>query len=285
MADDSKILTDLAVDDPVAMASRYRFNEHDRRYIDNQIRGCEQHLVDCVIGGVRATYARLHSSSAAVVPGDTVCLTTPVTSVQEVTVTKSTLSALQAAKAVFGVVIQSAAPGGFVRVATSGALPPTLTNLTSNNPGYVRANPSTSACELVSALGPGDFAVGSVLASGWLQIDTGNQQGLSTLSTPDNTPLRIRRYPVADSSVVLIRAILKAQNADASKYAEYEVKAAYRRSGGTLSQLYAPEIVPIIESDAALDVTITLNGNTDVDINVVGLTATVFTWTISELFI
>lgn len=102
-----------------------------------------------------------------------------------------------------------------------------------------------------------------------------------TVSTSNTTPARIRRVPVPDGQTRVLRAIVKCWNADATKYGEYEVKAHYRRSSGTLSTVYAG-VTTVIESDIGLNVTVTMNGNTDVDINVVGLNEQ-FLWKFSDL--
>ena len=69
MGDLSAIITDLAVDDPIVIDSEYEFDEHDRRYIDNQILGIETHLVNALLRGVTGTYALVDGSSPALASG------------------------------------------------------------------------------------------------------------------------------------------------------------------------------------------------------------------------
>jgi hypothetical protein len=119
----TKILTDLTVDDPLVQNAGFEFDRNDRQYIDSQIRGVQQHLVDLLIAGRLGTYFTLDGASAAVLPGDTVCTSTASPG----TVTKSTAAALANATAALGVVLKAAAPGGRVCVAFEGVVSPTIT--------------------------------------------------------------------------------------------------------------------------------------------------------------
>lgn len=168
MRNQSKITTDLAVDAKLVQGPLFEFDHDDRQYLDNQIIGIEQHLVDALIRGRHATYFRLAGGSAAVVSGDNVCEVADV-SVTEPTVTKANASSLANAKAATGVVIAGGAPGGYVLVAIGGLLPPTLTGLAATS-GYVRVNTTTGRCERVASLSTSDFGIGFVSTSGWMQV-------------------------------------------------------------------------------------------------------------------
>jgi hypothetical protein len=170
VSDDSKILTDLGVDDPVSLGARYRHDAHDRRSIDNQIRGVQQLLVDLLIKGVHATYARLAASSAAVVVGDNVCLASQG-GATEPTVTKAVAAALTNAFGGAGVVLKAASPGGMVLIANAGMLSPSVTGLASGSPGHVIINTTTARCQRVASVGGSDYAVGKVDNTGWMLVN------------------------------------------------------------------------------------------------------------------
>lgn len=163
MADDSKILSELEVDDAIELDANYRFGEHDRRYMDNQILGCEQHLVDCVIGGMACTYARIDSSSPSINPGDVVCL-----SGLSLTVTKALPTPLGSAGSAFGVAIRAAAPGSKALFARGGAIPTSITSLSAAS-GFARVS-SSGRVEYVSVLSSGDASLGTIASDGSLNL-------------------------------------------------------------------------------------------------------------------
>jgi hypothetical protein len=163
---DTKIVSDLAVDEPLVQDSRYRLTPEDRKYIDEQIRGLEQHVVDMLVKGRHATYYTLDASSPAVTEGDIVC---PASSVLG-TVTKALTATLTSARSVCGVVVKAASPGGRVLVAVGGMIPPTMTGLAAAASGSVRVNPSTGRCEMVATLTGSDYGVGTVDGAGFLHV-------------------------------------------------------------------------------------------------------------------
>jgi len=165
----SKITTDLAVDDALVQDASFELDADDRQYLDNQIRGGQQHLVDMLIRGVHATYVRLSGSSANVVAGDTVCLASAA-NVTEPTVTKCTSGALTNAPAAVGVVLRAGSAGAWILVAFGGVVPPTVTGLAAGAPGYVRVNTATSQCERVASLATSDYGIGTVDNAGWLLV-------------------------------------------------------------------------------------------------------------------
>lgn len=165
----SVIYTGLAVDPPLAMPAGYQFDNNDRRYIDNQLQGVEQLLVQCLIRGTHATFVKLSGSSVAVVPGDTVCLASQVGATEAI-VTKSTSAALANAQGAYGVVILAGSPGAYILVAIDGAVSPAITGLAASAQGFVRVNTTTGRCQEVASIGSGDYALGSVDAAGWMQV-------------------------------------------------------------------------------------------------------------------
>ncbi len=95
---------------------------------------------------------------------------------------------------------------------------------------------------------------------------------------------RVKRYPVAVGEVLSLRAIVTVRSTDntGAIRGEWEIKGCYGRVGaGTLAAEYAVEITETFLVGVAPAPTVTLNGNTDVDLNVTG-TADALTWEISE---
>lgn len=105
------------------------------------------------------------------------------------------------------------------------------------------------------------------------------------IATSDDTPALARRYPVGDGDVRLIRALVKVQSSDGSGAVrgEWEVRAAYARVAGMLVQEYAPSIATLFAVGGPGAPTLTLNGDTDVDLNVIGVPAADLTWAIADV--
>lgn len=195
----SKITTSLAVDEPVEQTAALRTDKTDRRKIDNQILGLEQHLVDSLISGQGATWFRLSSTSPAVIEGDCVCAADEIPADKIPVVTKAFTAKLADAKSVVGVVSQAATPGGRVRVAAlGGMLLPELTGLALNAPGAVRVNGTTARCERVDTFGVNDYPVGTVTTKGVLNITSTVSPGLQTFVAPTNT------FTLAGTSAALV---------------------------------------------------------------------------------
>jgi hypothetical protein len=157
-ADQSKLLTDLVMDDPVETDADYRMDEDDRRFIDNEILACEQHLVELVLPGYLASYLTLDGGSAALAKGD--CFTVGPTG----TAFKSDSSAV----VVDGIAPAAVSPGAKFRGIKIGVISPVITGLSTGSNGWVRLNGSTGRCELLTTpIGFGDIPLGwSTL--GWL---------------------------------------------------------------------------------------------------------------------
>lgn len=161
MGDQSAITHDLAVDDPVKLAADFRFDEHDRRYLDNQVRGMQIHLCNLLILGIVGTIAIVEGSSPALSAGDWVCLSSLVSSNRRVT--RATAAALAKAGAGYGICLNNAAPGSNVMVAIIGAVPASLVGLDPPGAtGYARISLSTARTEYVALPLGGDYIVGVV---------------------------------------------------------------------------------------------------------------------------
>lgn len=304
----SKITTHLAVDDALVMDANYRFNPTDRRYVDDQIRGIEQHLVDALIRGRHGSWYTLDGASAAVIAGDTVCMASTSTG----TVTKSSVSALGNAKSAAGIVIYAANPGGYVFVAFGGTLSPTITGLAATA-GYVRVNTTTSRCERVASLASTDYGLGYVDAAGWLQVGALFVNGLTstfsivgdgssnaqvtavtvqnrsnakindddvvvTQTTADATITNLYTFATADDRIYSIRGVVTVQNTDITKYGEYTLKGSWTNDSGVLTARHTGTgITEEYESDAGLVVTLDFTGTT-LRVRVTGLAATDLRW-------
>ncbi len=174
--------TQLAVDPALVMDANYKFNNSDRRKIDDQIRAIEQHIVDNLINGKHASWFDLSGASDAVIAGDAVCLA----SIAGGLVTKALASPLDDAKSVLGVVVQAAPPGGKVLVAIGGIIPPSITGIGSLA-GFVRVNTTTSRCERVDTIGTDDFGIGTVDDAGWIHmIPALSSSGVGSVNVADD---------------------------------------------------------------------------------------------------
>ncbi len=304
----SKITTELAVDDALVMDANYRFNPTDRRYIDDQVRGIEQHLVDALIKGRHGSWYTLDGSSAAVVAGDTVCLASTATG----TVTKSTVATLANAKAAAGIVVYAANPGGYVFVAFGGTLSPSITGLGAAA-GFVRVDTATSRCERVAAVSSTDYGLGYVDAAGWLQVGALFVNGLTSTtviagdggdtaqvtagtvqnragpkindddvaisqSTSDATITNIYTFATSSDRIYSIRGIVTVQNTDITKYGEYTLKGSWTNDSGVITARHAGTgVTEEYESDAGLTVTLDFTGTT-LRVRVTGIAATDLRW-------
>lgn len=164
----TKILTDLAVDDPLVQDANYRFDSADRQYIDEQIRGIETHLVNALIRGRQATYFRVSTLSPALAPGDAVCIYDVVGG--ELTVGKA-LSAHLTPSNLVGVCVLAAAPGSNALVAIGGVLPPSVTGIQTGFDGYAYVDGGTGRLFVVIGNpASGDIVAGRVDVSGYVRI-------------------------------------------------------------------------------------------------------------------
>lgn len=178
----SAITTALAVDEPLIQDADFEMDADDRQYLDNQIRGVQQHLVDTLIRGRHATYVRVAASSAQVPAGFAACLASLDEAEPQVELALS--AALSEAVAAFGVTVNTAAPGSFALIAFGGVLPPTLTGLPKNAPGFVRVSTSTGALERVASLSSGDYGIGVVDKAGYMLVVPGISVGATGGSAP-----------------------------------------------------------------------------------------------------
>lgn len=283
MRNPSQITAALAVDEPLVQDANYELDSDDRQYLDNQIRGVQEHLVTGLIRGVVATWVRLSPSSAAGAIGDVVCLV-GTGSPTEPTVTRALAAAMANAGGVYGVLLRAASPGAMALVAIGGSLlPPTVTGLAASSGGerFAYVNTATARLARASSAAWPEYVVGTVDASGWTSVAIRDGGLGSTTISMDDTPTRLRRIPIAAGTYRALRYVVKVQDATAAIYGEWEVKCGYTSTGGVLTARHST-VSTVVESNVALDVTVTPNGITDIDINGFGLALTTLTWTVSE---
>ena len=166
----SKITTDLAVDDALDMGAGYSFTAADRRYIDNQVRGCQRHLVDSLLSGAVVAWMMLDAGGSGGDAGDVVCLASNA-SVRSIV--KATAANLATGKGAMGVQLESGAAGAKVRVAVGGSVQPSITGLASGAAGYARINTTTGKVERVASYSPGDYPLGPIDDAGNLALVPG----------------------------------------------------------------------------------------------------------------
>lgn len=284
------IATQLAVDPALVMDANYKFNPSDRRYIDDQIRAIEQHLVDNLINGRHGSWYTLSGGSDAVIAGDTVCL-----SGVPGLVTKSETGVLSDVHSALGVVIQAASPGGKVLVAISGIVDPAITSLAASA-GYVRVDPSTSRCELVTSVTIGDYILGTVDAAGWMHVMPsptigGNvvYQGVGTrilsypaaIDTSDATPTTIVSFQMLAETIAAYDVIVTASKlTTATVGGRWKRSVVYQMTGGASIIVGTLETGTDQETDAGLDVTIVDNGSGLMEVQVTGIAATDINWSV-----
>jgi hypothetical protein len=192
----TRILTDLAADDPLVMDANWRFNNLDRQKIDDQILGIQQLLVQGLIRERAGRYYDLDADSDAVSPGQAVCLASSASG----TVTLVTSAALTDAAAIVGIVVTATAPGGKVFVVDGGILPPSITSLATGDPGPVGVNTTTGYVERSDV---DTILIGTVDNAGWLLVyshDAGGSGG----STPTGTGVRKVAAGVEDAAASLV---------------------------------------------------------------------------------
>lgn len=164
----TKITTDLKPDDPVQLDSEYRMDREDRRYLDNQIIGTQSQVCDLSMQGYVATWARLDSASAPVQPGDGLCTTGNAAPV--LTLTKVQTGLLVVSGGFAGMAVTAASPGGWVRFALWGVLPPTITGLTGSPAGFALLNQATGRAYVADIYTPNDIPIGKVDSNQYLTL-------------------------------------------------------------------------------------------------------------------
>lgn len=178
----SAIVSQLQVDDALVQDANYRFDRNDRQYIDNQIRGVEQHLVDNLIRGRHGTYARVSTTALAV--GDVVCIYT--TDIGELQVVKATSAYIAQSGSAYGIVVLPAAVGAYALIAIGGAIPASIHGLTPDPTSFkpVRVNTTTGRAQVVSSFSSGDYGIGFLSTSGYLHVVPGISGSVSGGATP-----------------------------------------------------------------------------------------------------
>lgn len=157
------LISALQVDPALAQTAANALDAGERQYIDDQIRGSQQHLVDSVVGGTLCTWRTVDLSSPTLGRGDVVCLVGEY-------VTLATAAAVAAAGGVaFGIVMASAAPGTAVRIAVGGFVKSTTTGLSAAT-GFAVLNQTTGRLIGKTAIDQGDIALGVTNAAGVLTL-------------------------------------------------------------------------------------------------------------------
>jgi hypothetical protein len=130
-------------------------------------------------------------------------------------------------------------------------------------------------------IGDGGFSRGAYNIAERMQIVRSLNLGLNSDVLVTGSTKRVERFPVADGETRSLRFVAAVKSTDGSGavMGEWEIKATYTRIGGTLAQAYVPSITSTFLVGAPPAPTLTLNGNTDVDLNVSG---TGLTWTVSQ---
>lgn len=285
------IASQLAVDPTLSMDANYKFNSSDRRYIDDQIRAIEQLIVDNLINGKHASWFTLSGSSAAVIAGDTVCLSGIPGSV-----TKSETTVLSSVHSAIGVVMQAASAGGKVLVALSGVVSPSITALGTGAAGFVRVNATTSRCEVVTFVSAGDYILGTVDAAGWMHIMPSPTLGGTitysgtgtrffsipgTVSTTDTTVTPIASFQMVNETLCGYDIIVTASSlTTATIGGRWKRSAVYNMTGGVSAIVGSQETGIDQETNAGLDVTVTNDGAGLIKVNVIGLAATNINWSV-----
>jgi hypothetical protein len=210
----SKITTVLAVDSALDMGAKYSFNAADRRYLDNQVRGCETHLVDSLIGGTVATWARLDPGGASWSPGDVVTLGSDV---DHKVVKLATAANLATGGAGFGVLLTTGVSGQRAPVAVSGVVPASVTGFASGAPGFARINTTTGKAERVASYSGGDYPLGPVDDAGNLALFPGVQATVIASGVPSlDTRLSTQESTTTSADTSLTTRVSGAESAQAS---------------------------------------------------------------------
>lgn len=183
MGDSSKITTDIAIDDAIQLDANFRLDAHDRRYLDNQVLGCQTHLVNSLLSGYAATWGILDAASVTVNPGDVIC-------VKDNAVTKATAADLANAGAACGIVLATTGPNGRVHFAIDGILPPTVSGLGSGAALPVRVNTTTGRLERVGGYLSTDYPIGISDINGYVTLNLGTSPvtvSAGGMTTPSGT--------------------------------------------------------------------------------------------------
>lgn len=155
----SKITTDIAVDPALPAPDLASFTPAQRQYIDDQIRGCQQHMVQSLLRATVGTWLDLDPASAQISPGD---LLQPGPSA-------NTVTRLVDATQCVAIAMIAAAPGSRLRAAYVGRIGPEI--IGPLDPGVAVADASSGRVIVPMTLGNGDRIIGFVDAHGALWLD------------------------------------------------------------------------------------------------------------------
>lgn len=157
----------FAPDPPLQQDASYSPGKQDRAYQDSQAVGAQKHLCESLINGLLGTWVILDPQSAGVAIGNVVCLA----GTEAGTVTLATASALAAAGSAYGICMIAANPGGPLRVARYGIVPPSITGLpTVGNSLYAKVNTSNATVATAASLLSTDYPLGTVDGYGNLNL-------------------------------------------------------------------------------------------------------------------
>lgn len=163
----STAITNLQVDPPVQINSYG--SRDDRRYIDDQIRAVEQHLVTSLLTGVHCTWMEVDGTSATI-NSPTCVAAIGVSGTGGVTVIPATSTN---APYIVGIALTSGAPGTKILVALAGALPATITGIVNSfTTGYAKVDTTTGLPVFAASVTVGtDIILGRVNTLGITVLD------------------------------------------------------------------------------------------------------------------
>jgi Ubiquitin-activating enzyme E1 FCCH domain len=137
-----------------------------RAYRDSQIRGIQKQIIDSLLSGLTGTWMQVDPNVAQVSIGQWVCSAGTVAA----TVTLALAAAIANAGQPLGIALTAGAPGGWVRVAQLGKVPPSITGLIAGSLPYACVNTTTGYTQGKSSLASTDYPVGTVDTAGNLSL-------------------------------------------------------------------------------------------------------------------
>lgn len=160
----SKLRTQLAVDDPVALSADYKLGAADRRKIDDQVLDLQQMMVDNLLKGAICSWYTLSPSSSPLTAGMAFCTGA------DGLMTAGTDAAIAAAGSPTGISVGNVPAGAKFRGILMGSVPPEISGLGAGAAGNVRLHSSTGMLERAAVPSNGDILVGFTDATGAVTI-------------------------------------------------------------------------------------------------------------------
>jgi hypothetical protein len=271
----SKITTDYAVDDALEQTAGFEFDADDRQYIDNQIRGTQQRVVDLnaaigsgVPGG--STTEVQYRAGASTFGGLSVLKWDAAAS--RVVASSSGLEIANPA-ATFGYYFVGAAIAAdraiTLPLLTAGdtlvceAFAQTLSNKTFSSPAF-SGTPTISAATVVTN------GIGRAFNT---------DRNPVILDTTDATVTTLDSFTLASNTGVVCSWLVSAIKSDRTEAAAYSVQAMFKNNAGTVALVGAVTITIIAESDAAwVGPSMDVSGTT-IRLRVAGKAGTNIGWT------